>query len=448
MDPRSPQNQEALRARLRQARERLDALVQDLRAADAALEGLASERETHALLERVCSALDELRGRGAAALFWGEGADGEEQLRAARRRMEAFEKRVADAEERRDEILQAIERQEGDTEGIAAEVIQAAWQEEQRRLEWAVDRELDPAPARAPVMPWTHGGEDDQRFRKTLAAALLLSVLLGLSLPMIELPVPEVWEPIEVPERLTRLIQEQKPLPPPPAEPQPTRVAEQDTEPTPDDERSAEPAPQEKADARSKGILAVREQFAALAESSPADRLGAKARISSAGAAGSARPERSMVTAQAPLASGGINLASLSRNVGSGGGEGIERVQVVRATSSIGGLGEEDRPLSSGPGPSRTDEEIQIVFDRHKAALYRLYNRELRKNPTLQGQMVLRLTIEPDGSVSLCELQSTDMKAPQLSARVVERVKNFDFGAKDGVPPVTILYPIDFLPAA
>ena len=60
----------------------------------------------------------------------------------------------------------------------------------------------------------------------------------------------------------------------------------------------------------------------------------------------------------------------------------------------------------------RTDEEIQIVFDRYKAALYRLYNRELRKDPTLRGQLVLRLTIEPDGSVSLCQLQSSDMDAP------------------------------------
>ena len=60
--------------------------------------------------------------------------------------------------------------------------------------------------------------------------------------------------------------------------------------------------------------------------------------------------------------------------------------------------------------------------------------------------MVLRIRIEPDGSVSLCEVQSTDMAAPNLSAQVVGRVQTFDFGAKD-VPAVTIVYPIDFLPA-
>jgi hypothetical protein len=156
-----------------------------------------------------------------------------------------------------------------------------------------------------------------------------------------------------------------------------------------------------------------------------------------------------MVTTQAPGSSGGINLAALSRDVGGGGGgQGLEGVQVTRATSSIGGgTGTSDRPLSGGASLSRTDEEIQIVFDRHKASLYRLYNRELRRDPTLQGQMVLRLTIEPDGSVSLCNLQGTDMNAPQLATQVVGRVRTFDFGAKDNIPAITILYPIDFLPA-
>jgi hypothetical protein len=96
---------------------------------------------------------------------------------------------------------------------------------------------------------------------------------------------------------------------------------------------------------------------------------------------------------------------------------------------------------------SRTDEEIQIVFDRYKAALYRLYNRELRNDPTLRGQLVLRLTIEPDGSVSMCALQASDMNAPELSAQVVDRVRTINFGAKD-VQALTIVYPIDFLPAA
>ena len=123
-------------------------------------------------------------------------------------------------------------------------------------------------------------------------------------------------------------------------------------------------------------------------------------------------------------------------------------VEISRVDSSIGGGGTADRPLAGGAVAGRTGEERQIVFDRYKAALYRLYNRELRKNPALRGQMVLRLTIEPDGTVSFCVMQSSDMDAPVLAEQVVERVSTFDFGAKEDIAPVTIIYPIDFLPAA
>ena len=47
----------------------------------------------------------------------------------------------------------------------------------------------------------------------------------------------------------------------------------------------------------------------------------------------------------------------------------------------------------------------------------------------------------------MCELHSSSMDAPQLATQVIERVKLFDFGAKEDIVAVTIIYPIDFLPA-
>jgi hypothetical protein len=298
-------------------------------------------------------------------------------------------------------------------------------------------------------MPWARGGEDDSRFRKSLAASLLVGLLLGVLIPQIDLPLPEPWQAIEVPDRWTRLIREE--LPPPPA-PRPREEKKVEEEPEPIEELAVaeagggEPKTAEQT-AASKGILAFREKLSGFAQDRASDRLGAQARISSSGADAIGWPQRSMVATRGSSSSGGINLAALSRDVGGGGGGQIEGVQITRATSSIGGGDGSDRPRSDGPGLGRTDEEIQIVFDRQKAALYRLYNRELRRDPTLKGQMVLRIRIEPDGSVSLCKLQSTDMDAPQLALQVVARVKTFDFGAKDGIPAITILYPIDFLPA-
>jgi hypothetical protein len=219
------------------------------------------------------------------------------------------------------------------------------------------------------------------------------------------------------------------------------------------------------------GILAFRDKFASLSKDRVTPRLGAEARYSAADEVGKASA-RSGLTTASPGSSGGINVASLNRSVGGGGGGvgggrgggnggsggggfgggtggGGGGLPVTRATSAITAVGGDDRPKARGGlGPSRTDEEIQIVFDKYKSSFYRLYNRELRNNPTLQGKMVLRLTIEPDGSVSMCVLHSTDMDAPDLAAQVVSRVKTINFGAKEGVQALTIVYPIDFLPAA
>jgi hypothetical protein len=217
---------------------------------------------------------------------------------------------------------------------------------------------------------------------------------------------------------------------------------------------SAEATPPEPNIGRA-GILAFKEQFASLAQDQNAPRLGNDARYAAADEVGTAS-SHSLLTTNTPGSSGGIDAGSLSRSVGGGGGRGGggggmggPGLQVARAKSSIAGIGGGDgRPKAhSGPGASRTDEEIQIVFDRYKSAFYRDYNRTLRINPTLQGKMVLRLTIEPDGSVSMCQLQSTDMDSPDLVTQVVNRVKTINFGAKAGVQAVTISYPIDFLPA-
>ena len=62
-------------------------------------------------------------------------------------------------------------------------------------------------------------------------------------------------------------------------------------------------------------------------------------------------------------------------------GGGMAGVQDDAASSAIAGVGTPggDRPVAGDVDfPGRTDEEIQIVFDRYKAALYRLYNKELR----------------------------------------------------------------------
>jgi hypothetical protein len=458
-----------LLAQIDEAQERLSGLQRDLQSVDGELASFAAQREQYRLLEDVCTSLETLEKLGAAEAFWGDrfaGDGGAQHLRVVRGRLAEFAAQVRTAEDKRRSILGHI-AQGGEVLAILeGDLLDIEEEELERSYEWVVEREIGPLPD-GPQLLWARGGEEDLRLRKSLGTSLLVASLVASLLPLVHLPLPDVTQVEKVPERIVRFIELDQhrpvpPLPPPveqpkPKEPEPLVAEQRKAEtPKPAPKPAEEPKPVEppRQRAQQAGILAFRESFATIAERRPAAKLGAQARVGNTGERVSGPPQRSLITSLASTGSGGINLASFSRDVGGdgGGGGALDGVDVGRVADSIGGApGDRGGPAGSRSGTGalagRTDEEIQIVFDRYKAALYRLYNRELRNDPTLRGQMVLRLTIEPDGSVSMCKLQASDMNAPALAEQVVERVKTFAFGAKD-VPAITIVYPIDFLPAA
>jgi hypothetical protein len=449
----APKDQHALLAELGSTQESVDGLVEQLRALDATLEGLTTERQQHRLMHQACDSLGELGKLGGARLFWGTleaVASGEDQLRRVRERVTAFEGRIGELEARRNGTREQIDTEQFRAGLIEDELFEAQEERDRIRDEWIVEREVVGLHSRPLTMPWTWGGEDDQRFQKTLLGALAVSFLLLVIVPLIHLPVPPPIEAV-VPEQILHITMAQLPRPPPPpklavqkpvVKPTPVQAPKAPSEEPPAKVAEAKPEP------TPAGLMAYKQRLAALTETQINPALGAQAHINN-GDNSVGTPERAMLTTSAPGSSGGINLAAVSRTFGPGGAAergDIHGGALTQASSGIGTSAGSNRPVSGGPGPGRTDEEIQIVFDRHKAQLYRLYNLELRREPTLQGKMILRLTIEPDGGVSMCHLQASNMDAPDLAAQVVGRVKTFAFGAK-AVPAVTIVYPIDFLPA-
>jgi TonB family protein len=78
--------------------------------------------------------------------------------------------------------------------------------------------------------------------------------------------------------------------------------------------------------------------------------------------------------------------------------------------------------------------------------MYTIYNRALRHDATLQGKLVLKLTIAPSGRVTRCTIIDSELNAASLEKQLIRLIKGIDFGNKPGVPVVTTKVPIEFFP--
>jgi TonB family protein len=70
----------------------------------------------------------------------------------------------------------------------------------------------------------------------------------------------------------------------------------------------------------------------------------------------------------------------------------------------------------------------------------------LREDPALQGKVVVELKIAPSGGVVDCRVVSSELHASELESKLLARIRQFDFGAKD-VDTMVVTRPVDFLPS-
>jgi TonB family protein len=159
------------------------------------------------------------------------------------------------------------------------------------------------------------------------------------------------------------------------------------------------------------------------------------------------RSDRSMITSKAGAGSGGINTAAMSRSYGGGAGSltGRDTTQVASNLGAGDGRSEVRRTSGSGKG-ARSREEIELLFDQNKSAVYSMYTRALRENPDLKGKVVLEITISPSGEVLSCVIVSSELNNPEFERKLVLKVKSIRFPARD-VESLTLTKPIDFFPA-
>jgi len=134
MNPEDPTyDEDTLRQDLRVTRDQLDKLVDELREVDLELGSLESERAQYRLVEQVCAGLTELEALGAGELFWSghhgtssnEEMDQGDHLRMVRGRIDGFEKRNREIDERRQTILDELQLQEDAADFIEGSILEA-----------------------------------------------------------------------------------------------------------------------------------------------------------------------------------------------------------------------------------------------------------------------------------------------------------------------------------
>ena len=291
-------------------------------------------------------------------------------------------------------------------------------------------------------LAWDGDPESSRRFRRILRTLLVIVAILGVLFPLLPTPAPTAVE-TEIPPQLARIMIEKLK---PPAPPKP--IAKPKVTPKPATKEAARPVPERADLARERAERSIdkfKDQLAELRQQMADTPQETRNLTGAVGAQSHA--ERSLITARAGEGSAGITSAPMSRGFGGGAGS-LHGPDATRVTSSIMQSGLNARSPSAGRGGTggRSEEEIAMIFDRNKGAIYALYERALRINPTLQGKLVLEFTIAPGGAVTRCRIVSSELHDPALEREIVARVMLFRF-QPEKVGPTTATKPIDFFPA-
>jgi protein TonB len=301
------------------------------------------------------------------------------------------------------------------------------------------------------VLPWAPASDNDQRFKRILRNLLIGFLLFSLIIPF--LPVEEITREKReaLPTQLARVIMEKRELEKPiPVPPKPTPVKKEKPKEREKPKEKVEPKVEPKKteaikEAQKKaavsGVLAFQDDLADMRDSLDMDEL-ANTDVTRNDAQ-AAKVERSIITSGA-VASGssGIKTSALSRDTG---GQALSARETTRVESPVTASGQADGAGSSASMGGRSDQSIRRVMDKNKGAIFSIYNRALRKDPTLQGKLVFEMVIEPSGQVSEVKLLSSELGDEALTRKILSRIRLIRFEAAD-VIITRVNYSFDFLP--
>jgi TonB family protein len=297
-----------------------------------------------------------------------------------------------------------------------------------------------------PGMPWVEY-QEDKSFRWITLVFLLLFLGIGVVLNSIQLPEVEQKNLVDISPRLAKLILEKQKVKPPPKQELPKQEIKKEVEKKKEKKKPADA----REVAKQSGLLALSDELEDLRESFDLDDVLELPQQTSGKEAVIVATASDLLTSTATQSSGGIQTDTLNRTITTSE---LTQRQTTKVQSKIASNDQKLAKLSTGTGSGtrkgtskqRSAAEIERVFQKNKGGIYSIYNRALRKNPSLAGKVVLELTIAPDGSITNVKILSSELGDEKLERKLLLKIKRFKF-AKADVAVTILTYPIDFLPS-
>ncbi|MDI1301129.1 MAG: AgmX/PglI C-terminal domain-containing protein [bacterium] len=331
----------------------------------------------------------------------------------------------------------------------------------------------------SPILPWDPLPGESNRLRILMAFMLLLALLIRIIVPLVHIPEIKRSEAEAVPERLAKMVVQQKVVPPPPPKPVAEAKPDETLAKTEAKPAEVEKAPKavatdlQKSAAKARASKAIQDAGIndALAGLRDMDVTAMAAPKGLPGQTGSgtggklitsteeAGTSRNLLTSRAGAGSGAGAAYAGGVSSGFGGGKAGGKGSAGMMGAGVAGGNGKLQSVASGiqsasnvnarvgkDGKShRTSEDIRKTFDQFGGRLNNLYQRALRDDPTMQGTVRLKLTVAPDGSVTSCSVGTSQLNNADLEAKIVAIVKGFNFGA-DNVEIWSGTHDLNFFP--
>jgi outer membrane biosynthesis protein TonB len=313
-------------------------------------------------------------------------------------------------------------------------------------------------------LPWSTERQENRRFSIILVILFINLLVFSVWIPLVSVPDKDRDALEKLPPQLAKLVkkkelpkpvkkEEPKPLPKP--EPKP-EIKEPEPKPEPKkkeiqpklekpkvvkDKELTQEVKKARDVARKSGLLALQNDLADL--KSVVDVSTLKKNITPRTERTIAAKSNSVATSDVLKRSSGIQTQDLSAPV--------ERVQLAARDDARLTATDDEIALAKAEADAansiktRNSENIRLTTESLKSSLNKLYLRELRKDPFLEGLLLLEVVIEPTGEVSFCRVVSSELNNPDFESKIVSRMYLADFGDAN-VLQTTINIPFPFKP--